>query len=427
MTTANLVTISISLATVSPSRASFGVPLCLGYHTRFADLYRDYASPTEMLADGFTVHDPVYKLAAAAFAPSPRPPNVRVGRLPVPATNWLGELDLTGIVSGQRVTFSLVKADGTTVAVDVPFTTDEDGTATAVAALDSTMSATGPVVEFDSGAAGVRMFVTDITGFGEFTDTTGDWGYDTALAALLVADPGFYGIALDVNSAINVTDTATWALANKRFFGASPQVTDPADWTATADAIMNANNDRAFSLATADDPEAYGAAGWMATMFAKSPGAATWAFKSISGLTTDSWSTAQQTTFDTDNTNYYVSVKGVPITYPGKAHGGEWLDVTRGVDWLEDNIATRLLALQVNNDKVPFTDAGISMVANEVRGALAEAEEAGLLDAGWVVTAPRAADVSSANRTARNLAGVEFEARLQGAVHTVTVAGRITA
>ena len=50
-----------------------------------------------------------------------------------------------------------------------------------------------------------------------------------------------------------------------------------------------------------------------------------------------------------------------------------------------------------------------------------------LVDAGWTVVLPDVLDVPSANRTARNLTGVEFEARLAGAVHTVTVNGRITA
>ncbi|MCB0912468.1 MAG: DUF3383 family protein [Propionibacteriaceae bacterium] len=432
MTTSTLTTISISLATVSPSRAAFGVPLALGHHTRFLDLYRDYSSSAGMIADGFTVNDPTYKLARAMFAQSPRPPAVRVGRLPTPGTNWTGVLDLAGIVAGQRVTFTLVKADGTEVDVDVAFTTDAAGTATAVAALDATMTQSGDTVVFNSGSAGVRMFVKDISGFGDFTDTTADWAYDTTLDALLNADPGFYGVAIDVNSPANVTDVAAWALTNKRLFGASPQVTDPGDWTTTADALNTAGNDRVYSLVTADDPEAYGGAGWMSVMFAKDPGSATWAFKAIDGLTSDPWTESQMGTLDADNSNYYVTVKGVPFAYPGKAHGGEWLDVTRGVDWLEDNLATRLLALRVNNDKVPMTDGGISMIANEVRGALAEATVnpetgKGLLDAGWTVTVPAVSSVSAANRAARNLTGVEFEARLAGAVHTVTIAGRITA
>ncbi len=429
MDLSTIVTINISLATVSPSRASFGVPLLLAHHTRNVDLFRDYTSLAGMVADNFTVNDQAYKLAAAAFSQRPRPPIVRLGRLPTPATDWLAELDLVGMVSGQRCTFTFVEADGTETDVDVAYVTSPTATATAAAAAAANAKITASTTKliFDSGANGVRCYVKDITGFGAYTDTTGDWAYDTALTAIYNADPGFYAVAIDVDSAANVADVAAWALTNKRLFGASPQYTNPADYTSTANALRTADNDRAFSLITRDDPEAHPAAGWLGVILAKDPGKATTAFKSIAGLTTDAWTAANLTTLDTDNTNYYVETNAVPLTYPGKTHGGEWIDVTRDVDWLEARLAERLLALQVNNDKVPFTNAGISMVVNEVRGQLAEAEAAGVIDSGWEVTRPDVLDVSDANRIARNLTGVEFEARLAGAVHTVTINGRITA
>ena len=424
-----IVTINISLATVSPSRASFGVPLLLAHHTRNVDLFRDYTSLAGMIADNFTVNDTAYKMAAAAFSQRPRPPVVRVARLPTPASDWLAELDLTGIVSGRRCTFTFVEADGTETDVDVPFTTSAAGTVTAAvaAAANAKITASTNKIIFDSGANGVRCYVKDITGFGDYKDTTGDWAYDTALTALLNADPGFYSVSIDVDSDANIADVAAWALANKRIYGASPQFTDPADYATTAAALRTGDNVRAFSLITRDDPEAFPAVGWLGVILAKDPGKATTAYKAIAGLTTDAWTASNLTTLNTNNTNYYVEVNAVPITYPGKTHGGEWIDVTRDVDWLEARLAERLLALQVNNDKVPFTNAGISMIGNEVRGQLAEAEAAGVIDAGWTVVLPDVSDVSSANRTARNLTGVEFEARLAGAVHTVTINGRITA
>ena len=424
-----IVTINISLATVSPSRASFGVPLCLAHHTRNLDLYRDYTSPNGMISDGFTVNDQAYKLAAAVFSQRPRPPVVRLGRLPTPGSDWLAELDLTGIASGQRCTFTFVDSDGTETDVDVPYTSSAAGTVTAAvtAAANAKITASTAKIIFDSGANGVRCYVKDITGFGDYTDTTGDWAYDTALTAIFNASPAFYSVSIDVDSAANIADVAAWVLANKRIYGASPQYTKPADYTAVANALRTANSDRAFSLITRDDPEANGAAGWLGVILAKDPGKATTAYKSVAGLTTDAWTASNLTTLDTDNTNYYVETNAVPMTYPGKTHGGEWIDVTRDVDWLEARLAERLLALQVNNDKVPFTNAGISMIGNEVRGQLAEAEAAGVIDAGWTVVLPDVSEVSSANRTARNLTGVEFEARLAGAVHTVTVNGRITA
>jgi hypothetical protein len=393
------------------------------------DLFREYTSAAGLISDGFTVNDQAYKAMAAVFAQRPRPPRVRLGRLPTPATNWIAELDLVGMVAGQRGQFTLVRANGTTVTVDVPFVTSPTATATAAAAAaaDATVTAATTRVVFNSGAPGVRMYVRGILGYGAYSDITADWAYDTALNSIFNADPGFYAVAIDVNSAANVADVAAWVSTNKRMFGASPQFTDPAGYAATASALRVANNDRTFSLITRDDGEANPAAGWLGVVLAKDPGAATTAFKSITGLTTDAWTASNLTTLDTNNTNYYVEVNATPITYPGKTHGGEWIDVTRDTDWLEARLGERLLALSVNNDRVPFTNVGISMIRNEVAGQLAEAEAAGVIDAGWTITVPDVLEVPSADRNNRNLPGVEFEARLAGAVHTVTINGRITA
>jgi hypothetical protein len=429
MDLSTIVQINISLATVSPSRASFGVPLLMAHHTRNVDLFRDYTSLAGMISDGFTVNDQAYKLAAAVFGQRPRPPIVRVARLPTPATNWIAELDLVGMVAGQRCQFVFVDSVGATRTVDVAFVTSPTATATAAAAAaaDARITAATTRVVFNSGTPGVRGYVRGITGYGAYRDITADWAYDTALTACLNANPGFYAVAIDVDSDANITDVAAWARTNSRIFGASPQYTDPAGYATVASALRTGDNDRAFSLITRDDPEAHPAAGWLGGVLARDPGKATAAYKPVRGLTPDAWTAANLTTLNTNNTNYYVEVNSVSLTYPGKMHGGEWIDVTRDVDWLEARMAERLLALQVNNDKVPFTNVGISMIGNEVRGQLAEAVAAGVIDANWTVTLPDVLSVPSADRTARNLTGVEFEARLAGAVHTVVINGRITA
>lgn len=427
MDLSTIVQINISLGTVTPSQANFGTPLCLGYHTRFADRFRDYTSLQGMLADGFTVNDQVYKLAASAFSQSPRPPSVRVGRINTPATPFSASLDLTGMVVSQSVQFDLVKPDGSVVEVDVPWALSASAVATAVAALDGTMTAVGNLVNFTATSNGPRLFVENITGFGDYTDITGDWGYDTAAGLCLDADPQFYGVFIDVNSPANITDMAAWALANKRLFGASPQFTDPAGYTATANALRLATNDRAFSLITKDDPSGYGACGWASSMFTLKPGSEAWAYKGVLGLEADAWTASNLTTLNTDNTNYYVTTNNVPFTFPGKMHSGEWIDIIRGIDWFEARLAERLFSLQLNNSKIPYTDAGISMIGNELRGQLAEAVNAGLFDSDWTVNLPKALSANPTDRANRVLRDVFFEARLQGAIATLVIQGTVTA
>jgi hypothetical protein len=383
-----------------------------------------------MLSDGFTVNDPAYLMAAAAFSQSPRPPRVVIGRLGTPATPHTVDLDTAGIVSGQTITGTVVAPDGTETAISVPFDTDEDDTATNLAAAINAIagiaaSATGSVVTADADANGPQWFFEDFTNC-TVLDVTADWAYDTELAALaLVAD--FYAVAINVNSAANIADVAAWVAANKRIAAFAPHVTDPGDYTATANALRTGDNDRAVSLVRKTGRRQFSDAGWLGACLPLDPGSETWAYKSITGTTTDAWTETQIATLDTDNSNYYVEIAAVPVTLPGKAHGGEWIDIVRGLDWLEARIQEAVFGALVNAPKIPFTDGGAQVIASQIKGVLLEAEASGLLEPGSSgVSVPAVADVPSADRAARRLSGVEFTGRLAGAVHTVTIAGVVS-
>ena len=429
----SIVSVSIQAGTVSPSRKGFGVPAFVTYHTRFPERFRVYSSVAGMLSDGFTVNDPAYLMAAAAFSQNPRPPRVVIGRLGTPATPHTVTLDTAGIVTGQTITGTVVAPDGTETAISVAFTVSAAATATALAsAIDAisgiAASAVGSVVTADADTNGPQWFFENFTNCAVL-DVTADWGFDTELAALaLVAD--FYAVAVNVNSAANVTDVAAWVAANKRIAAFAPQASDPGDYTATANALRTGDNDRAFSLVRKNGRRQFSEAGWLGDCLPRDPGTETWAYKSITGSTTDAWTETQINTLDTDNSNYYVEIAAVPVTYPGKAHGGEWIDVVRGLDWLEARIQEAVFGALVNAPKIPYTDGGAQVIASQVKGVLLAAEgtpeRPGLLEPGSSsVSVPLVADVPSGDRAARHLPNVEFVCRLAGAIHTVTVVGTV--
>lgn len=426
----SIVSVSIQAGTVTPARRGFGVPAFLTHHARFPERFRVYSSVAGMLSDGFTVNDSAYLMAAAAFSQSPRPPRVVIGRLPTPATPHTVEIDTTGIVAGQTITGTVVSPDGTETAISVPFDTSAATTATNLAAAIDAISgvgaaAVGAVVTADADANGPQFFYE---GFANCTvaDVTGDWGFDTELAALAL-EADFYAVAINVCSPANVADVAAWVAANKRIAAFAPQYTDPADYTATANALRTGDNDRAFSLVRKTSRRQFSEAGWLGDCLPRDPGSQTWAYKSITGSTTDAWTETQRNTLDTDNSNYYVEIAAVPVTYPGKAHGGEFIDVTRGLDWLEARIQEAVFGALVNSPKIPYTDAGAQTVVAQIRGVLLEAEARGVLEPGSsAVTVPAVADIPAADRAARRLSGVEFTGRLAGAVHTVTIVGTVS-
>jgi hypothetical protein len=162
------------------------------------------------------------------------------------------------------------------------------------------------------------------------------------------------------------------------------------------------------------------------------PGSITWEFKTLAGVPV---TTRQHVGGEggfmelrAKGANYYRAVKGINMTQGGgQAPSGEYLDVMRGSDWLFARIQENCIALLANADKIPYTDRGVDQIRSEILGVLQAGVNAGFLaeDPAPTVTAPSVADVSSTDKGNRTLPDVDFEATLAGAVHSVTIAGRL--
>lgn len=421
----SFITINVQAGTVTASRTGFGIPLLLGYHTRTANNVDTYTGLSGMLSDGFTVNDPMYLMAAAVFSQSPRPQQIKLGRLPAPATPHTVELDTTGIVSGQSVTGTIRDHLGNTTAISVPFDTDAATTATNLAsAIDAitgiAASAATNVVTADVDSNGPVWFYEDFANV-SIQDVTADWAYDTQLGTILNEDADFYGVAIDVCSPANISDVAAWVNTNNRLFVAAPQYTDPADYTATADALSSGDNDRVASLVTKNSRRQFPGAAFLGVMLPKDPGSATWEFKSLSGVTVSNWTASEIVTLEADNSLYYITQRGIPMSQGGGVtHGGEYLDVTRGLDWFRSRLEERLVTLLANNDKIPLTDAGGEIIQSEIEAQCQDAINQDVF-ASTVVTRTLVANLSSTDRANRIFSGFEIQAVLAGAVHSIVI------
>lgn len=441
MTLSSIVSVSISAGTSFPSQRGFGTPLLLGFHTRFAENHRLYSSLQGMLSDGFTVDDPMYKMASKAFSQNPRPPQVRIGRLPTPASAHTTTLDVSSIVSGESVSMVVTTAAGVSTTVTQAYDTSANATATALASTIDGIAGLGAtastgVVTVTADANGDVAFFADVTGPVMVRDTTADWGYDTQLGLILNETADFYAVMVDVNSDANIADVAAWALANDRLAFFAPQSTDPADYATQGGALQTAGNDRAVSLVTQKSRAQFHDVGWACEGLPWAPGSQTWMFKTIRGSETDSWSDSDLSAIEAYGGNHYTTVAGLNITRNGVTHGGEYIDVTRGLDWLVSRIQEAIFALLANNRKVPFTDSGGQLIKQSIQAILDTAVTAGVLEGGTdpdtgdsldpFVTVPRVASLLAADRAARHFTGVEFQGRLAGAVHKVTVVGTVS-
>ena len=431
----SIVNVTIQVGTSQPSQRGFGVPLLLAYHTRFTENVRTYSRLSEMISDGFTVNDPAYLMASKVFAQNPRPPQIKLGRLPTPGSAHSTEIDVTGIVSGESVTMTVRDSSGNTTAVSEAFDTNEGTTATNLASTLNAISgmsasASVNVVTVVADSNGPMVFFEDTTNC-TILDVTGDWAYDTQLGVIANEDPDFYAVAIDVNSDANVTDVAAWVNTTERIAAFGPQSTDPDDYnTATADALTSGNDDRSFSLVTKKGRSSFPECAWLGEALPWLPGSQTWAYKSPSGLVADDWSSSDITELDTANNNYATTVSALTVIRPGKTHGGEWIDVTRGIDWIKARIQESLFAVLVQLRKIPFTNSGVEIIKAEIQAVLDVAVAQGILsddpENRPFVTAPNVSDVPVADRNNRILSGVEFQGTLAGAVHSVTLIGNVS-
>jgi hypothetical protein len=136
----------------------------------------------------------------------------------------------------------------------------------------------------------------------------------------------------------------------------------------------------------------------------------------------------EKSTMQGKNCNYYTDIAGRAVTQRGITPGDEWFDVINGIDWTQIRMQERIFARLAGAKKVPFTDRGIGIVENEVRGVLTEGvtKEIYTSDPAPEVSVPLAADISTADKALRILTGVTFRATLAGAIHEAVITGTVS-
>ena len=166
---------------------------------------------------------------------------------------------------------------------------------------------------------------------------------------------------------------------------------------------------------------------WQGGQLPKQPGSITWWGKTLIGITPDVLTTTAINNVKGKNGNVYETIAGVSMMHNGVVASGEYIDIIRGVDWIHARISENVFSLLANADKVPFTDAGVGSIMTEIRAVLDTAVENGILVKDTIiVSAPLVADVSTANKANRLLPDVTFSGTLAGAIHKVTINGKVS-
>lgn len=251
------------------------------------------------------------------------------------------------------------------------------------------------------------------------------------------ADPDWYCVISTSRTDADIEALATAIQTRNKIYIAASDSADIFDGAITTDiatTLKDAGFDRTALIALKGGVGDYPDGAWAGGLLPTDPGSVTWKFKQLVGVTVDDLTPTEKNAVLRNeagtgkNANTYTRVGGVNITEEGSMASGEFIDIIRGVDWIQARIQERIYFQLVNLPKIPYTNAGAQVIVNEIEAVLAQAIGNDVLraDPAPVVTVPDVQDIDPIDRGNRKLTTVEFEGQLAGAIHKVVIRGTVT-
>lgn len=426
----DIVNVQITRQTTPVSQLGFGVVMILGTHKVFNERIRYYQEADAILDDGFLSTDPEYVAALAVLSQQPRPIQVAIGRRSVDDV-------VVNVDTVELNTVYTVTINGTA------FTFNSGGTPTAITIAAGLVAAINggsePVTATDNGD-GTFDLAADVANVAYTLVVDANMSLDTLVASDALQDDltavndendDWYGLMLTSRVEQDVLDAAAWTEARIKLFGTASDDVDILSAVSTTDIgflLSDAEYARTFIMYHDDAADIYPEAAWFGKQFPTNPGSTTWAFKTLATIPSVKLTDTQRINAQAKNVNTYETRAGVNITYQGKVAAGEFIDIIRGLDWLQARMTERIYSRLVNLPKIPFTDTGVAIIEAEIRAQLDIAILQGLIAANpqYTVTVPLVKDVPFNDRANRFLPNVTFFATLAGAIHALEVQGTVS-
>ena len=414
----------------------------------FQDAIRSYTSLAGMTADGFLTTDPEYVKSGEFIEQTLTPPIWSVGRV----TASVAQVDTITVntgVSGHTygglingIAWSYVSA--TTVVATIA--AGIQAAIVAVTAINANVLATyvsGAVVTLTSATPGVPF--TDTTTDADLTIATGTTPNHTItsdIAQAQVQNNSWYGYCICSNTDGDITQCAAFTEPQTKIFGAASN--DAAIGTSStsdlASTLKGLSYKRTFLFFSPNSYNTGIEAALMGGQLPAVPGSNNWAFQTLAGIAVDTLSSTQQTNcigvpeagIAGKNVNIYQTVGGVNITEMGTMIGGQYIDITVGIDWLKSQLQTNVFGALTGAaqaaSKIPYTDKGTAVLMSAVQAAIDLGVTNGLIDGASpiTITAPLVASVPTNQRANRIAPTISFTCRLQGAFNAVIVNGTVT-
>ena len=441
----DIVKISIDRQTQAISIAGFGTPAIVSEFPASKtspafDRYAYYGQLSEMTDAGWSSTDKEYIRAQKIFSQNPRPNRVMIGRKKPDSEaveTWTEALTAIQGVNRDWYGFTIKPTQSAKVVFDSDFVVSNN--------IDMTVNGiTVTTVPFNSNQlttmndliTQIEADVTDAVAALDPTDTNNrtliiqlESGSITAVTAVVTGGATQPVATITYTTDDDVLEVAAWTETEKKiFFHTSDDIDIPTSSTTDiASQLAALNYDRtAVQYHPNLSNDQYFSEAWIGDCFPRDPGSQTWCYKNFAGITSYNLTSGERAFALDKSANIYTETAGVDITEVGKVASGEYIDIIRGIDWLEARLAENIFSELINVPKIPYTDEGVAIIEGLVKEVLDRAVVQGIITADYVVTVPLVADIPDADKLARNLPDVKFTATLQGAIHTVEIEGVVS-
>lgn len=422
-----------------PDAPSYDMAILVGYHTAWLDDFvREYSAPADMLSDGFLVNDALYLMAQSFKAITGAPSNFKIGRLAHAPTQVI---ELTPTSAAQNFVYKLGVIGGKPWTYTVPGSATIASVCTAIAALINALAvgttasgASGTKIVCTAGTPGALISFVPGTGI-KMLDSTADAGFAADIATIVGQDDAWYGMAITQTSRVYNEAAALYTEANGKIF-----LPMSADFN-LADATV-VSGDLGSELLALSYMRMWGLwhnyiggtewanAAWLSSTLSFQPGNATAALKTLPGISADKLNAGQKAGITAKKWSRYMVQGSVAVTFESYTPGGRFIDVTRFADWLRSTIQLDVWAVLINNPKVEYDAAGISLIKGTIEGSLRKGQTApnnGLTtDVTPVVTIAPVAQQAPSDRGQRRLRQIKWSARLSGALHGLQISGTLS-
>lgn len=178
-------------------------------------------------------------------------------------------------------------------------------------------------------------------------------------------------------------------------------------------------------------------AGIVGSQLPKQPGSTSWAYKTIAGIAADPITATQANNVlgvpvagqTGKHGNVYQQVGGVNVFMPGMMASGQFIDVTIGTDSLKSVIKSNIMQAFVGNEKIPYTEAGCTIIEQCIRSAIQVHQGYGFLDTDITTVSVKhtpVINVTATRRAQRIAPDFVFGCRTSGAMHAVSIQGTVS-